>query len=172
MEEQHLHEETGEKPQSKNIYQRILAVETAVSYVAKGDIMVNGQYTFVSHDAVTAILRPHLLENGIVYHPTKLEYIQDGNRTMVSLVLRFVNVDDPRDHIDVPSLGFGVDSQDKGSGKAISYAVKYALLKTFGLETGDDPERDLVDYVQKPSRPVEETLKERYPEPKEKKRWK
>lgn len=31
---------------------------------------------------------------------------------------------------------------DKGPGKAISYAVKYAYLKAFALETGDDPDHD------------------------------
>jgi hypothetical protein len=37
-------------------------------------------------------------------------------------------------------MGYGVDPQDKGPGKAISYGVKYALLKVLGLETGDDPD--------------------------------
>jgi hypothetical protein len=31
---------------------------------------------------------------------------------------------------------------DKGPGKAVSYAFKYALLKVFCLETGDDPDND------------------------------
>ena len=46
------------------------------------------------------------------------------------------------DLIDVETFGFGIDDQDKGPGKAMSYAVKYALLKTLGLETGDDPDMD------------------------------
>jgi hypothetical protein len=40
------------------------------------------------------------------------------------------------------SFGYGIDDQDKGAGKAMSYAVKYALLKTLGLETGDDPDEN------------------------------
>ena len=33
-----------------------------------------------------------------------------------------------------------MDNADKAPGKAISYAFKYALLKTFALETGEDEE--------------------------------
>ena len=42
----------------------------------------------------------------------------------------------------VRAFGYGIDNGEKGPGKAVSYAVKYALLKTFCLETGDDPDRD------------------------------
>jgi len=63
----------------------------------------------------------------------------------------FVNVDDPKDRTATTHIGYGIDSSekdgrisvgDKGPGKAISYAFKYALLKTFCLETGDDPDND------------------------------
>ena len=70
----------------------------------------------------------------------------DGNRVELKLDIRFVNIDEPADYTDVPSFGFGIDSQDKGPGKAMSYAVKYALLKTLGLETGDDVERDNIEH--------------------------
>jgi hypothetical protein len=54
--------------------------------------------------------------------------------------VRFENIDDRTDYIDVETFGYGVDPQDKGPGKAMSYGVKYALLKVLGLETGDDPD--------------------------------
>jgi hypothetical protein len=58
------------------------------------------------------------------------------------MVIRFANIDAPDDHIDVETFGHGIDQGDKSPGKAMSYAVKYALLKTLGLETGDDPDLD------------------------------
>ena len=125
-----------------NIYQRINAVMREVSYIQKDPKKLGLQYSFASHDSVTSALRGPMVEHGIVYHPTKMELTVDGNRVQMSLVIRFVNIDNPGDFIDVPSYGFGIDSQDKGVGKAFSYAVKYGLLKTFGLETGDDPEND------------------------------
>lgn len=125
-----------------NIYQRLHAVMGEVDYVQK-EKKQGMNYTIVSHDAVTAKVRPILHKHGIVYHPHTLDYVQDGNRTQVNLTMRFVNVDKPDDFVDVPCLGFGIDSQDKGPGKAVSYAVKYALLKALGLETGDDPDTEV-----------------------------
>lgn len=125
----------------KNIYQRLAAVMAKVDYVQK-EKKQGMRYSIVTHDAVTAKVRPALLAEGIVYHPINIQHQQSGNRTEVGLVVRFVNVDNPADFFDVPSLGYGIDDQDKGPGKAISYAVKYALLKTLGMETGDDPDLD------------------------------
>lgn len=131
----------------KNIYQRISAVMAEVSYVQKEDKKVNNQYTFVSHDAVTAKLRPFLIKHGIVVVPTVTRYEQDGNRTEATVQVSFVNIDNPEDRVTVDYVGYGIDPQDKGPGKAFSYASKYAFLKVFCLETGDDPERESIDHV-------------------------
>lgn len=136
-----------EKSKKPNIYQRLHAVMQEVTYVQKEDKKVNNQYRFVSHDAVTAKVRPALMEHGVIYFPQNLTHIQNGNRTEVTLDIVFVSIDNPKDSLSVPSLGYGVDTQDKGPGKAISYAVKYALLKALGLGTGDDPEKDLIDHT-------------------------
>lgn len=130
----------------RNIYQRLSAVMNAVSYVQKEDKKVNNQYTFVSHDAVTAKVRPHLIENGIVMITDVKEVKQDGNRTEAIVTLRFVNIDKPEDQVGITCFGYGIDPQDKGPGKAVSYAVKYGILKTLCLETGDDPERASIDH--------------------------
>ncbi len=58
------------------------------------------------------------------------------------LNVKFVNVENRSETIELNYPGYGVDNGDKGPGKAISYAFKYALLKTFCLETGDDPDND------------------------------
>lgn len=133
--------------ETKNIFQRMNAVMQAVSYVQKEAKKSGMQYSFVSHDSVTALLRPHFVEQGVVYYPHSLTVVVDGNRVQMQGVVRFVNIDNPVDVMDVHSYGFGIDSQDKGPGKAMSYLVKYALLKATGLETGDDPERDSINHV-------------------------
>lgn len=126
----------------KNIHQRLAAAMGKVSYIQKDELKSGMKYRVVTHDKVTALVRPALLDAGVVYYPHEIKHEQVGNRTEVSMVVRFANIDDPKDFIDVPSLGYGIDSQDKGPGKAISYCVKYALLKALGLETGDDPDMD------------------------------
>lgn len=139
---------------SKNVHQRLAQAMGAVKYI-QNEKKQGMQYRIVSHDKVTAKVRPALLEAGIVYYPVRCDYAQNGNRTECSVTVRFVNVDEPSDFFDVPTLGFGVDAQDKGPGKAMSYAVKYALLKALGLETGEDPDEDADAPPYSPQNPHE-----------------
>lgn len=131
-----------------NVHQRLAAAMGDVDYIQK-EKKQGMNYTIVSHDAVTAKVRPVLLKHGIVYYPVRCEHIHNGNRAECSLTVRFVNVDQPTDFFDVPTFGYGIDPQDKGPGKAMSYAVKYALLKALGLETGDDPDNESVNFSNK-----------------------
>lgn len=126
----------------KNIYQRVLAVMEDVEYIQKGDKLVGNLYRYCSHDQVTGKLHPYFVKHGIVVIPTTKSLVQDGNRTTVCLEVSFINADKPEDLIKVEYWGYGVDAGDKGPGKAISYAFKYACLKMFCLETGDDPDHD------------------------------
>lgn len=123
------------------IQKKLHHVMNEVKYVQK-ESKRGMRYSIVSHDAVTAKVRPSLVKHGVIYYPVHMYTSQDGNRTVCDLTVRFQSVDNPESFIDVRSLGYGIDDQDKGPGKAISYAVKYALLKTLGLETGDDPDYD------------------------------
>lgn len=129
-----------------NIHQRMLAVMRDINYVQKTDKTVNGQYRFVTHDAVTAKVRESLCKHGIVSLITVERHAQDGNRTEADVRVEFVNVDEPVDRVTIHAFGYGIDPQDKGPGKAVSYAVKYAYLKAFALETGDDPEKDSIEH--------------------------
>lgn len=125
-----------------NIQQRIREIMRELNYVAKGDKMVNGMYRFVSHDQVTSKVHPLLVKHGVNIIPSIEEFTQEGNRTVIKMLISFVNTDCPQDNFAIRSLGYGIDTGDKGPGKAVSYAYKYALLKVFCLETGDDPDND------------------------------
>jgi len=135
----------------KNIYQRLHNVMKEVKGVNKGATVdmpkFNTKYKYVTHDAVSKALHDPLVNNGIVLMTSVTDIQQDGNRTSITLVMSFVNIDHPEDRVSVSFPGYGIDGQDKGVGKAISYAFKYGLLKTFCLETGDDVEKDNIDYV-------------------------
>jgi hypothetical protein len=61
-------------------------------------------------------------------------------------VKRYQAIESPRDAHDYIDAGFyflGLDYDDKGSGKAISMASKYADAKTYRLATGDNEEARL-----------------------------
>jgi len=139
----------------KNIYQRINGVMQEVDYIQKSDKKVNNQYRFASHDQVTAALHAPMTKHGIACIPSIVEMKQDGNRTEVKLEVAFVNIDEPSDRVIVHYWGYGIDQSDKGIGKGVSYAFKYALLKTFCLETGDDPDND-ANTRYEPPKPVED----------------
>ena len=132
-----------------NIHQRLALAMKQVTYIQK-EKKQGMRYSIVSHDSVTSKVRPALLEAGIVYYPIEVQHQQNGNRTECAMTVRFVNIDHPEDFFDVETFGYGLDDQDKGPGKAMSYAVKYALLKTLGLETGDDPDEDQVSSYRNP----------------------
>jgi hypothetical protein len=130
---------------AKNIHHRLAEVMQKVTYIQK-ERKQGMKYTIVSHDVVTAKVRPALLEAGIVYYPVRCDHSHNGNRAECGMTIRFVNIDEPTDFFDVQTFGYGVDGQDKGPGKAMSYAVKYALLKALGLETGDDADHDDINH--------------------------
>ena len=84
-----------EQTATKNIYQRINAVMGEVDFVKKEEKKVNGQYTFVSHDAVIGQLNRQFVKHGIAVVPTIEQMNQDGNRTTVIMRVKFVNIDNP-----------------------------------------------------------------------------
>lgn len=139
---------------SKNIFQRINAVMQDVAYIKK-DKSVNGggqSYKAVTHDNVVAAVRSSMVKNGIVVMPvqTKGEFLQMRDLNLpVPLKMGlysgwydvfFVNIDDPNDKTCVTVEAHANDNGDKAPGKAMTYAVKTAILKQFTFETGEDDE--------------------------------
>lgn len=137
-----------------NIFQRINEVRKAVKYVQKDkDVSTGkGSYKAVTHDMVTAMVREHMIAQGIVCFPALVESnvatppkSKDGTessqiRYEATYDFSFINADEPADKIVVRIQAHAMDNADKAPGKAISYAKKYAVLKLFEIETGEDEE--------------------------------
>lgn len=96
------------------------------------------KYSVVLNDDIVALVRPHFVELGILTYPVSRSRVQNGNRTEMDLTVRFINTEDADDYIDVESSGYGIDDGDKGAGKSCTYAIKYAIMKTLMIESGDD----------------------------------
>ena len=128
----------------KNIFQRISAVMQDVQYLAKDDQIEFGKtkYRAISEEKVTTTIRKSLITHGIVIVPVKQEHSKDGVLTTVDVTYRIQNIENENDYIEAVSSGTGVDTQDKGVGKAMTYAYKYLLLRTFAFPTGEDPEKE------------------------------
>lgn len=137
-----------------NIYQRINEVRKKAHYLQK-DKEVQG-YKAVTHDAVTALTRNHLIDYGVVVVPrlTSSSVTDIGQTKSGMPIIRyagmyeidFINVDDPDDRITVTAEAHANDHGDKAPGKATSYATKYAMLKLFSIETGENEEGRVEAY--------------------------
>ena len=121
----------------------------AVPYVQKVQRKTGMQYTFVNRDAVVSKLRTEMIKHGVVYNPDLLSHTVDGNRVNATVQNTYSNADNPEDRIVFNTMGFGIDPQDKGPGKAMTYAEKTAHLKLFMIEAGDEDEGEHYDEAHK-----------------------
>lgn len=152
--------QTTPQTASLNIFQRMLAATSEINHVAKNlkvDISKSQSYKAVAESDVLEAVKPIEEKYGIYSYPVSRTVIKDEAYTTTSeydgrksekttffmrlaTVYRFVNIDNPDDYIDITTYGDGVDTQDKAPGKAMTYADKYALLKAYKIQTGDDPD--------------------------------
>lgn len=137
-----------------NLFQRINEVRKGIDYIKKDKSVstgTSGSYKAVTHDQVTAMVRQHMIDAGIVCFPVLVSsrvsetLDKDGKpsrniRYEATYDFAFANCDDPKDSITLRIESHAMDNQDKAPGKALSYAKKYAVLKLFEIETGEDEE--------------------------------
>lgn len=141
-----------------NIHQKMLQATMNIGRVKKNLSVGFGQgsYKAVSEIDVLNAVKSVEIELGIYSYPysrniTETAVLVNVNKDgrerkeqfmRIETVYRFVNIDDKSDYIDVTTYGDGIDGGDKAPGKAMTYADKYALLKAYKIETGDDPDKD------------------------------
>ncbi len=160
-----MSDDNKENVDNLNIYQRINAVKEHVKALGKNTTVGSGKssYKALTHDKVTDSLRGPMMKYGIISHVVKVEestnhseYDETNNYgtkkkfrrfTSVKITMQYTCMDDPTSYITVESIGHGEDSGDKAAGKAISYATKYAHLKTFDIVTGENDEIRLDDDI-------------------------
>lgn len=133
-----------------NLYQRINEVRKAIDYIKKEKSVSTGgggSYQAVTHDQVTAMVRDHMVKHGIVSYPILVEGKstpkEEGAKQFryeATYDFVFANIDDASDKICLRIQAHAMDNADKAPGKALSYAKKYAVLKLFEIETGEDDE--------------------------------
>ena len=148
-----------------NIYEKIQAVSLDVKNISKNMTVGGGAYSYkaVSDLDVTLAVKEAEAKHGIVSIPIKQELIKsevyrstkkesyNGRDTEketftyvddIKMTVRIINLENPDEFIDIETYGKGIDTGDKGFGKASTYARKYALLNAYKIATGDDPDKD------------------------------
>jgi hypothetical protein len=145
-----------------NIYQRIDAITAELAVVAKNLTVQTGKsssYKAVGERDIIDAVKPLEHKYGVISFPVSREILDDtmlesegtdykGNpvkRTTFYIKIRtkyrFVNIDKPEDFIETETISDGIDSGDKGGGKAMTYGDKYALMKVYKISTGEDPDQ-------------------------------
>lgn len=145
-----------------NIFQKMSAVTNELQTVAKNLIVSTGKnnsYKAVSERDIIDAVKPLEIKFGIYSYPYDRQIIESeileseseyqGKVTKkttffsrIKTTYRFVNTEKPDEYIDMVTFAEGIDTQDKGSGKAMTYSDKYALMKAYKISTGDDPDQN------------------------------
>lgn len=154
---------------SANLFTRLMLAQKDAQRLEKTPRGAGLQYDYVKHDDVVKEAKRILTKNGILFFPTTDKVEREGNMTITYVTGTFYNIDDPKENLATAGVGYGIDKQDKGAGKAYSYAYKYILAKTLLLNTSDDIEEHDIDF--NPAATSEAALKTRVKTENEVKEW-
>ena len=136
--------------QKKNLAIKMLGIMKEVEYIQKTGFNSFHKYKYATESDITSSFSKAMLNNNVFMFTSIIErnceaYKTRGNKEAflitVKLEITFIDADSGESYTGT-FFGDGSDSDDKGIYKAITGAQKYALMKTFLVETGDDPERE------------------------------
>ena len=127
-----------------NISKKIIAVMRDVGYVQKAGHNDFQNYKYATEADAIAALRPAMIKHGLCMIPS-VESVEQDEWGNTNVLMHYRILDEEGNFLSFRAAGSGNDKNSKGVGdkgiyKALTGASKYALLKTFMMETGDDPE--------------------------------
>lgn len=145
-----------------NIFEKMSAITAELGTVAKNlnvSAGKNQSYKAVGERDVLDAVKPMEKKYGVYSYPFSRETVESERLeseseyqgkitkkttfyTRLKTVYRFVNTEKPDEYLDTTVFSVGIDSQDKGDGKAMTYGDKYALMKAYKISTGDDPDQE------------------------------
>ena len=146
---------------SMNIFQRMAAITDELGVVSK-NLSVKaggGSYKAVSERDIIDAVKPLETKYRVYSFPSERTILESETLeteknyqgtitksstffTRVQTEYTFINIDKPEERISTIVFSEGIDPGDKGSGKAMTYADKYALMKAYKISTGDDPDQN------------------------------
>lgn len=133
----------------------IVAVMKEVKGIEKNMTVGSGNYGYkgVADQDVKKIIGDAMAKHGLCILPinvnatAKIDRWNDNNGNPKQSVFTEVNntyllLHESGESVEIAGYGHGVDAQDKGAGKATTYALKYALLYAFMVPTGKIDDAD------------------------------
>ncbi|SHJ53415.1 ERF superfamily protein [Clostridium cavendishii DSM 21758] len=149
--------EFDEKIKGLNLFEKIANISSEIDYLQKDDKVGfgNNAYKAISSEKVIGVCAEKMNKYGIVIIPVDQVYKRTDelvsvdnegkskyNRISdVDVKYEVINIHNTTQKIVTIASGTGVDTQDKGVGKAQTYAYKNMLVKLFAIPTGDDTDK-------------------------------
>lgn len=127
------------------LYEKIYNVMAESSALEK-DMSVGGQYKAISEKMVLNEIKPLLKKHKLILIPIDVDVQQKDKLTVISAKYKIIDIETGESEI-LATIGNGADSQDKGSGKAWTYAYKCLIQKTFCLFSGEDTDNEHSDDI-------------------------
>jgi hypothetical protein len=122
----------------------------ASSYKAVGEKEVLNMLKplFKKHKLIVFPVDGDISEQNSVFDTTYKDEVTTKTRNVTQIKVKFKIVDVETGESEIlMGFGNGADSQDKGSGKAFTYAFKTMLSKTFMLFSGEDTDNTHSDDI-------------------------
>ena len=165
LESPNIHKHDAKIMEKLNLFEKIQAVSNEIRTIEKNMTVGSGNYAYkavADIDVMIAVKDAETLYK-LVSIPIKQELINtEIVRTIkkdvesityvdiVKMVVRIIDLEEPSQYIDIETFGRGLDSGDKGFGKASTYARKYAMLNAYKIATGEDPDKDKSEELTTP----------------------
>jgi len=105
-----------------------------------------GGYDYATIDSILARARTMFDKHGVLIVPTLVEAKQDGNRTVCTFDVAFINVDCADDKLTLRVPAYANDNGDKGPPKAMTQAIKTALKAVLNLTTKEDEDENTPEH--------------------------
>jgi hypothetical protein len=136
--------------QELNLREKFAEVRRRLGYVQKRGHNERHNYNYVTAADLAGSVGDILAELGVVVIPQlqsiSTETPRSSSERIARIVMNYRFVDARSgEELTVRVAGEGADAGDKAPYKAMTGALKYALLQSFLLATGDDPEEERAD---------------------------
>ncbi len=137
-----------------NLRQKLAEVRRRIGYIQKRGFNERNNYSYVTAADLAGAVGDILAELGVVivprlesicYEPNASGRAEVARAAQVVMAYTFTDVDSGEE-ITTKVAGQGLDAGDKAPYKAMTGALKYALLQSFLLATGDDPEEERINH--------------------------
>ena len=132
------------------------AVMREVSRVAKTGENKHHRYKYASEQDLLEAVRPAMVENGLILIPSDVRILnasKDGKQERIDIAVDYHLHHTSGMGMKITVASSGIDGQDKALPKAMTMALKYAVIQTFMIPRGDDPDRDQnKNHIKKPQK--------------------